>query len=154
MADIQVASRKTFRNSLALFLEKEMSTPKAVFSYVPADLKSQSPLVCVTGGPTNRKRETPQSYDNAFGLTIRNITIYSLESNTQWTPEMAEDMIDKLEWEASIALLHADQQARSMGFRSIMRNGTSVPDVVKILGVSYLIENIPVLVEVDDVPQE
>ncbi len=154
MADIQVASRMVHRKSLAAFLKTQMDAPKAVLPYVPADLKSQAPLTCVTSGPTTRKRDTPQSYENVFGLTIRNIAIYSLESEPDWTPEMAEDMIDTLEHQASIALLHADQQALKLGFRAISRNGTSIPDIMKVNGVSYLIEGIPVLVEVDDESQE
>lgn len=154
MSDIKVIDRGALRHELAAFLKQSMRTPKQVFPYIPADLKSQAPLTCVTSAATIRTRETPETYENKFGLSVRNYTIYSLESNTEWTPEMAEDMLDKLEWEASIALLEADQQSAAHGWRAISRSGQSLIDLVKIGGVSYLEEVINVIVEVDDESQE
>ena len=153
MADIKVVDRGNIRRELAAFLKKSMSTPKQVFPYVPASFVSQTPLTCVTSAPTERVRETPETYGNQFGFSIRNYTVYSLESDTSWTPEMAENMLDKLELETSIALLNADQQSRSYSWHSISRNGQSIIDLVKIGGVTYLEEIIPVMVEVDDESQ-
>lgn len=153
MADIKVVHRGNIRRELAAFLKGSMGTPKQVFPYVPASFISQTPLVCVTSAPTDRMRETPQTYENQFGLSVRIYTVYSLESDTSWTPEMAEDMLDTLEWEASIALLQADQQSRNHSWRAVSRNGQSVIDLVKIGGVAYLEEIIPVTVEVDDESQ-
>ncbi len=150
MADIKVVNRGNIRRELADFLKKSMSTPKQVFPYVPASFVSQAPLTCVTSAPTDRSRETPETYENKFGMSVRNYTVYSLESDTSWTPEMAEDMLDKLEWETSIALLKADQQSQHHSWRAVSRNGPSIIDLVKIGGVTYLEEIIPVMVEVDD----
>lgn len=154
MADIKVIDRGVVRRDLALFLKERMGTPKMVFPYVPADLKSQAPLTCVTSAPSDRLRDTAETYENQFGLSVRNYTIYALESQPDWTPEMAEDMLDKLEWEASIALLQADQESRSHTWRAISRNGKSSMDLVKIGGVLYLEEIINVIAEVDDGAQE
>lgn len=150
MVDIKVVNRGNIRRELAAFLKGSMGTPKQVFPYVPASFVSQTPLTCVTSAPSNRIRETPETYENQFGLSIRNYTVYSLESDTSWTPEMAEDMLDKLEWETSIALLKADQQSRDHLWHAISRDGQSIIDLVKIGGVAYLEEIIPVTVEADD----
>lgn len=154
MANITVIDRSVVRKELALFLSTHMSTPKAIFPYLPASFKGQSPLVAVTSAPSIRTRETPQTYENKFGLTIRNVVIYTLESEPEWTTAMAEDQIDKLEWETSVALLLADQQASSHTWRSIGRQGSSSFEFPKIDGIRYIIEIIPVIVEVDDEPQE
>jgi hypothetical protein len=153
MADIKVIDRGVVRRDLAAFLKERMGTPKMVFPYVPADLMSQAPLTCVTSAPSERIRDTPETYENQFGLSVRNYTIYSLESQPDWTPEMAENMLDTLEWEASIALLQADQEARSHTWRAISRYGKSTMEMVKISGVLYLEEIINVIVEVDDEKQ-
>ena len=150
MTDIVVSSRATYRKSVAEFLSTRMSSASAVVDHVPADLQGQTPIVCITGAPTNRMQGAADgSYENKFGLSARLITLYSLEGENAWTPAMAEDMIDQLEYELSLAI----RQARDVQvlWRAISRNGTSVFEgPFKINGIAYLSEIVPLLVEVDD----
>lgn len=151
MADISIASRLVIRKEFTLFLRKSMSTPKNVVDHVPANFQDQSPLVCVYGAPTRRDRESPTAYLNRFGLNIRLVTIYFMDNSPDWTPSMAEDMLDTLEYEASLALLAADQQSKNHSWASVERTGWSYPEPpVKINGVSYLSETITVQIEVSD----
>lgn len=148
--DLIVASRMTYRKKLALFIRKTTETPKEVLPFLPAVTLLQSPMISVTGAPTDRKRASSKSYENTFSFGVRNIVLYSAPNNTKWLPENAEDMLDRLEYEVSIALLLADMQSEANGWTSITREGRSSFDFVQDSGVKWLSETIPVVMEVGD----
>lgn len=148
--NINIADRGAFRKKLAAFLKRNCATPKTVLPYVPAILKGQVPLITVTGGPSDRQVDTPKSYNNAFGFAVRLIVPYNMPGSADWSPEMAEDLLDTLEREASLALLLAQMQSEAQGWRSISRQGASVFDSVKEEGMTFLAETLPVIMEVDD----
>lgn len=148
--DLAIADRGVYRKKLVGFLARVTTVPKVVLPYMPATTKLQSPIVAVTSAPTDRKRMSPVLYDNNFAFSVRLVTLYSLKSDTSWTPEMAEDMIDRLELEISRALLLADMQSEMNGWTSITRQGDSQFDMLNDSGAYYLTETIPVVMEVDD----
>lgn len=153
MTDITITSRAAHRKALASFLRERMQTPKNVLDHVPADLSGNYPATCVTGAPTGRERmEGGIQLSNRFGFGIRNITAYHIDGQeSSWTPQNAEDMLDALEYELTIALLAADRQAEVQGWVSVTRNGLSVIEgPYKIGGISYLSETVPIVMEVDD----
>lgn len=147
--DIQISNRMVHRKKLAAFIERVTDVPKVVLPYLPAITKLQSPMITVTGAPTERKRDTPKSYETSFAFGITLITLYSKEGDS-WTPEQAEDMLDTLEHELSIALLLADMQAKAQGWLSVSREGSSSFDRLKDSGAYWLTETVPVIVEVDN----
>lgn len=149
IVNIQVADRKVYRKLLVAFLKRSMNTPKTVLPYLPTVTKLQSPMVSVTGGPTDRQRDTPKAYNNMFGFSIHLTTWYS-SSKDNWTPENAEDMLDTLEHELAIALLLADMQSASNGWRSISRQGLSTFDILDDSGRLWLTEKVAVVMEIDD----
>lgn len=149
ISDIQIADRGVYRRSLAAFIQKVTDVPKVVLPYMPAVTKLQSPMMSVTGAPTDRKRMTSKSYENSFAFGLRLITLYSKDGE-EWTPEQAEDMLDRLEREASIALLLADMQSAAQKWLSVSRQGASTFDMLKDSGAYWLTETIPVILEVDD----
>lgn len=148
--NIQIADRAKYRKALASFLGRSCHSPRIVLPYMPSALKGQSPLVVVAGGPTDRQVETPKNYDNSFGFGVRLIVLFNAPAEENWTNEMAEDMLDRLEQEVSLALLLADMQSEAQDWRHISRQGASVFDMVKDGGLMYLTETIPVIMEVDD----
>jgi len=150
VTDLVVANRMYYRKSLADFLGKVTSTPVAVLPYMPSITKLQSPLVVVTGGPTDRKKERSKSYSNDFSFGVRNIVLYSSDNQPEWLPEHAEDMLDKLEQEISIALLLADMQSEANKWDSVVREGRSVFEMLQSQGVKWLTETIPVVMKVTD----
>jgi len=131
-----------------------MRTPRNVLDHVPADLQAHYPATCVTGAPTNRQQEYggEDTLENFFGFSVRNITAYHIDmQESSWTPKQAEDMLDTLEYELTLALRAASRQVEALGFESISRNGLSVIEgPYRIGGVSYLSETVPVIVQVDD----
>lgn len=148
--DLAIADRGVYRKKLVGFLARVTTVPKVVLPYMPANTKLQSPIVAVTSAPTDRKRMSPVLYDNSFAFSVRLVTLYSVQSDTSWTPEMAEDMLDRLELEISRALLLADMQSEANGWTSITRQGDSQFDMLNDSGAYYLTETIPVVMEVDD----
>lgn len=150
VVDLVVSNRMTYRKKLASFIRRTTNVPKEVLPYMPALSLLQNPMISVTGGPTDRKRGRSKSYDNTFSFGVRNIVLYSSPSNEKWLPENAEDMLDKLEHEVSMALLLADMQSEANGWASISRQGNSLFDLVQDSGVKWLTETIPVVMRVDD----
>lgn len=150
LPDLLIADRGVYRKRLAGFLARVTTVPKVVLPYMPAITKLQSPMVAVTSAPTDRKRMSPVLYDNSFAFSVRLVTLYSLQSDTAWTPEMAEDMLDRLELEISRALLLADMQSEANEWMSVSRQGESQFDMLNDSGAYYLTETIPVIMEVDD----
>jgi hypothetical protein len=152
MSDIEITSRKTIRMALAAFLRAQMTTPKNVLDHIPADLTAHFPATCVTGAPTDRQQEFGDgSLENKFGLGIRNITAYNIDAQPAWTPKNAEDMLDTLEYELTLALRAASQASLKEPWTSIQRNGLSIIEgPYKIGGISYLSETVPVIVQVSD----
>lgn len=150
ITNITVASRLDYRKKLASFIRGVTDVPKEVLPYMPSILKLQSPMMTVTSAPTDRVRDTSKSYTNVFGFGLRLITLYARKSDTAWTTEMAEDMLDTLEQHASIALLLADMQSRDRGWRSVSRQGASSFAMLNGEGVQWLTETIPVIMEIDD----
>ena len=150
VTDLVVANRMYYRKSLADFLGKVTSTPVAVLPYMPSITKLQSPLVVVTGAPTDRKKDRSKSYSNDFSFGVRNIVLYSSDNQPEWLPEHAEDMLDKLEQEISIALLLADMQSEANKWDSVVREGRSVFEMLQSQGVKWLTETIPVVMKVTD----
>lgn len=149
ISDIQISNRGVYRRSLAAFIERVTDVPKVVLPYLPAVSKLQSPMMSVTGAPTDRKRMTSKGYENSFAFGLRLITLYSKDGE-EWTPENAEDMLDRLEYEASVALLLADMQSQTQSWLSVSRQGASTFDMLKDSGAYWLTETIPVILEVDD----
>jgi hypothetical protein len=142
-------NRKDARHALADFLRDNMPTAKNVLPYVPSTFKGQAPLVCMASAPTERIDDTPLSYENKFGISVRLVSLYHLENDATWTPEKAEDLLDDLEHEFSVALKLAGR-ATGQPWRAVSREGTSDIQALKLDGVTYLQEAIFIIVEVDD----
>ena len=141
-------SRKDTRHELAEFLAENMPTPKNVLPSLPATFKGQSPLVCIVGAPTDRKDDTAETYENKFGLSVRLVVLYYIENDKTWTPEMAEDLLDLLEYELAVAIKLANKTTGHT-WRALSRQGFSQIDPIKQDGVTYLQEAIYFVAEVD-----
>jgi hypothetical protein len=140
-------NRKDTRHELAMFLGANMPTPKLVLPSLPATFKGQAPLVCIVGAPTDRKDDTAETHENKFGLSVRLVVLYYIENDTTWTPEMAEDQLDHLEYELAAAVKLANTGDHT--WRALSRQGYSQIDPIKQDGVTYLQEAIYFIAEVD-----
>lgn len=150
VTNLVVSNRGYYRKALADFIEKNTRLPKIVLPYVPAKSQLQSPMVCVVSAPTQRKRATPRMLDNSFGFNIRMIVLSALESDLNWSVDLAEDLLDNVEREVQIALLLADMQKTANKWTSVKQSGRSFFETLKDGGAQYTIESIPVLMEVGD----
>lgn len=150
VTDLHIADRRVYRIKLADFLRKYVVAAKEVLPFMPAISKLQSPMISVTSAPTIRSVDTPKNYQNDFAFSVRNVVLYSRTSDVAWTTEMAENMLDLLEYQVSISLLLADMQSEAQGWESISRQGASTFEFLPQDGVSWITETIPVIMKVGE----
>lgn len=154
VTNMVVSNRLYYRRALADFIKKSTTLPVTVLPYMPAKGQMQSPMITVNSGPTERERATPRMYENSFAFSVRMIVLYASASEVNWLPEHAEDMLDALERELSVALLLADMQSKANKWTSVTRQGRSIFENLLEDGKQFIVESIPVVMEVGDAETE
>lgn len=141
-------NRETSRDQLATLLEDELMTNlgivQAVYNRKVGDLQGQSPVVAVLSAGTGRPPTTFGVNSAEFHYEIQIWVIYAA---TDWTEANAEDRLDLIEKE--IAEVIEDNDVLAGVWDNIEYAGRStVADVTTSGGVPYVLERIPIMVEV------
>jgi hypothetical protein len=138
------ANRKALRQALKVILEAGVTSAQAVYGYQKARLAGQSPVVCITSASSERERFTMAGSRLAGAFDIHTFVIHRSADGT-WTEEDAENALDDLEQQ--IAQI-CDQNARNATWDRLAYAGaTDARDLVKIEGVDYLHEVIPIHIQ-------
>lgn len=141
-----VTNRKTVRKTLAALLETALvgsgKPAQALYDYKASDFDGQSPVICVSSGPTNRAKQAQTTRVSSFvDLDIDVFTVYAEED---WTEENSEDKQDDLEKAISDVLMDNDS---TDDWAQLSFNGDSELDFVPIGGKTYRRETIPVRIQ-------
>jgi hypothetical protein len=148
---VSASSRQTSREALAALLSAGLTGTgkpvQAVYAYKIGDFKGQSPVTCVTSGGSARKRDGMESvFYNRFRLIIQNYVLYA-DPSAGWTEQNAEDRLDLIEKSIAEVLLANPSTANWIWLEY---DGQSQVLEAVIGGEMYLLEIIPVIVEVSD----
>lgn len=147
-------NRATVRKALAGLLSTELTgagkPAQAVYDYKVGDFEGQSPVVLVTSAGSGRKHASyTTAYQNEFNLLVQVWVLYA-DPGAGWSEADAEDCIDLLEKSIAEVLAGHKSYAGPPGWFSIDYNGPSQIIEGNLGGSDYLIELIPVKVEVED----
>ncbi|MCK6629346.1 MAG: hypothetical protein L6R45_29740 [Anaerolineae bacterium] len=145
-------NRATVRKALAELFTTELTgagkPAQAVYDHKVGDFEGQSPVVLVTSAGSGRKHAGyTTAYENEFSLLVQTWVLYA-DPGAGWSEADAEDCIDLLE--KAIADVLAANKSYAGAWFSIDYNGPSQIIEGNLGGSDYLIELIPVKVEVED----
>jgi hypothetical protein len=138
------ASRKRIRHALADLLRGEITLAQAVYRYQKANLKGQTPVLCVTSAGSRREPLTMQGSTAGFRYDIHVFTLYK-DASGAWTEEQAEDMLDDIEQQVAAT---CDKYRKSTAWaRLVYADPSDARTPVTLGGVTYLHEIIPVAIQ-------
>ena len=147
LGDVPI-SRKDVRRALGDGLAANMTTAQVIYRYQKSNFAGQSPVVRVFSARSLRPQKTSHGgVRSQFGFTVQLWVLYAGDK-MQVSEESAEDTLDQLELEL-ITWLVANQgdQAGTL-WTSLKYGGWSVVDNVKVVGNTYLVEDVLVIAEV------
>lgn len=145
-------NRETVRDKLAELLEDDLVTTEEiveeVFNRKVDDPQGKSPIVCVLSAGTGRPPNTFGSHGALFYFEIQTWVLYADPDATPvWTEALAEDRLDLIEKEVGEVI--EENTAVSGYWDDLDYDGRStVADVIVRGGDAYVLEKIPVLVEI------
>lgn len=137
--------RSKSRIALAGLLSAGLPDGTTVLKYRKADPKGVSPMVQVVSGGTARPKATLRGSFPQHDLRIYVLVLHS-DPEGSWTEEMAEDKLDQLEDMIS-EIIDRNQKVEGV-WKSISYAEGSIAERVQIGGVPYLLEVIPLQIEV------
>jgi len=146
--DAVTESRETSRDALAALLVTALvdtNIVKAVIGHKPTkeDVKNRSPLVAVVSVGRARPRFTTQENRATFRFDVQLWVL--IADGVAWTPAIAEDRLDLME--ATVAEVVAVNQETD-DWNCLIAEDDSVIGDVGYDGVPYVVEHLPVTVEV------
>jgi hypothetical protein len=136
-------SRADARVLLANIIAGACTGSVAVYSYQPADIKGQSPVIYITTSGSNRANFTGQGVRAFYYINVHILVVYSAKN---WTPENAENTLDELDREIESAIMKNQDTANWYGIDYESRSNADNPAIIG--GVTYLHEVIPLVMEV------
>jgi hypothetical protein len=145
------ANREDSRDLLAELIEDELvgtlGIVQAVYNYKVGNPQGQSPIVCVISSGSARPPGAFGEQDAVFYLEVQIWVLYSdPDAIPPWTEADAEDTLDLIETEVSEII--ADNPVSSK-WKDIDYDGrSSISDVTVLGGGAYVLEKIPIAVEV------
>lgn len=145
-------NRELVRDKLAKLLEDTLVTTEEIVEEVynrkVDDPQGKSPIVCVLSAGTGRPPNTFGTHGAEFHFEIQVWVLYAdPDATPAWTEALAEDRLDLIEKEVAEVI---ENNAAVSGFwNDIDYDGRSiVADVTVRGGDAYVLEKIPVLVEI------
>ena len=142
------AQREDARKALAVLfgelLGNGQSDVKAIYNHMPADFKSQSPVIVVSSGGSTRGKITFQAVKSAYRVIVTLLVAYPAAGDAQQEHEV-ETQLDEIEERIS-DIVHSHNktdQWKALSYADI----TSIGSVL-IGGKEYRQEVIPLAVEV------
>lgn len=137
-------SRESVRKELHGLLQVGVPSAQAVVAYQASDFEGKSPVVMITGAGTSRDTMT---FDGMKARFFFGVSLFILHADpaSGWTEEEAEDLIDQVEYEVA-KTFEANQ--RSQYWEAIVWEESSLIDRITVSGEPFLLEVIPVAVEV------
>lgn len=145
-------NRETSRDKLASLLEAELVTSLAivhtVYNRKVDDPGGRSPIVCVLSAGADRQPSTFSHNAATFYYEIQIWVLYAdPTASPAWTEALAEDRLDLIEKEVGEVI--EDNHALDGFWDAIEYAGRStVADVSVLGGAAYVLEKIPVMVEI------
>lgn len=142
-------NRETCRDALAALLEAELVTNlgivQAVYGYKVGDPQGQSPIVAVLSVGSDRQGVSFGENSAAFFFEIQIWVLYS-DPDASWTEADAEDRLDLIEKEIGEVI---EDNHDTVQWTAVDYAGRSVvADVTALGGAAYILEKIPLQVEV------
>lgn len=137
-------SRETVRKALATALTTALPSAQVVYNHMKGGFAGQSPVVRVMSDGSDRLRFTPRGGRGDLYMLVQFWVMYAAPK-TGWTEADAEDALDQLEWELA---QYIDANRKTDHWQAIDFDGRSKPDLVRLEGEAYLVENIPLKLKV------
>lgn len=151
------SNRETCRDELASLLTTALTGTgkpvQSVYNYRPLDVAGASPVVMVlSAGTRQRTKRGIGNTTRYHSIYLLNVLVFVMDANAtdSWTRNNVEDQLDLIE--KSIADVLADNR-ESSGKWNYIEHGEGGSQILPAVlgGKQYLMEPIPVLVEVIDV---
>lgn len=151
------ANREACRDQLATLLGTALTgvgkPVQAVYNYRPTDVAGASPVVMVlSAGTASRQKHGIGNVTRYHSRFLLNILVFVMDASTSdaWTRNNVEDALDAIE--KTIADVLSDNREVS-GIWNYIEHGAEGSRILPAVlgGKQYLMEPIPVLVEVIDV---
>lgn len=125
--------RQEARDTFAALVTNRVTAAQAVYNYLAADFKGQSPVIVVASGGTHRVPMTLRGTRPRHFLNVYSFVAYA-DQGSEWTEQDSEDKLDELE--AQLAALVDDCQ-KTAAWSSLAQVEESRAEVVVIGGVEY-----------------
>lgn len=139
-----VVNRKTERKALAALYEAARVAGdldvQVVYDYLPDRLQSQTPVLAVASGGSQRQKQTeePTNWDVEFDLKVYLFVLF-VQDDDSWTVENAQDKLDDLE-KAAVDVM-ADNTTNTGTY---LPEESTVEELSDLDGIPYLVEEITV----------
>lgn len=144
---MSVISRRAVREAIATGLTVAMPTAAAVYPYMFSNFKDgPSPVVRLMNGGSNRPPIEEAGNRSIFYFMLQFWVIY-FEDGTPTVQQEAENTLDQLEYEF-VTWLAANQVKPADQWTMMLYDGRSAVRTQKVHGFYYLVESIPLAVEV------
>lgn len=134
-----MSKRKIAREVLASLIQADANAVQTVYPYQAAQLKGESPVVCITSGGSRREPLTLRGSLPTFLLDVHIFVLYS-GGGDDWTAQDAEDTLDLVEEQlGGIVDRHRKSQAWQ---RMVYADSSDASTPVTIDGMTYLHERV------------
>ena len=142
-----VINRRAIRQAIVNDLRPAMPTAAAVYPYMFSNFKDgPSPVVRLMNAGSNRPPIEEAGNRSTFYFMLQSWVIY-FEDGTPEVQEQAEDTLDQLEFEF-VTWMAANQVRPADQWTMLLYEGRSTVRTVKVSGFYYVVESIPLGVEV------
>lgn len=144
MGSTTAISRRTVREALGTQLTTALTSALAVYDYLYSKFDVESPIVRVVTAGSNRPPIHSEGIRSTFYYSLQFWVAY-YEEGTEAVQQEAEDILDALEHEFVQWL--ADNQVSEL-WTMVTVDGRSNVETVKTRGSYWIVEAIPIAVEV------
>ena len=139
-------NRSVVRKAIANSLRPALPTARDVYSFMYSKFSGKSPIVRLMNAGANRPEITEHGVRSIFYYTLQFWVVY-FEEGTEAVQAEAEDILDQLELEW-VTWLGTNQVEPAQQWTMLGYDKRSTVETAKVSGKYYIVESIPLAVEV------